>query len=70
MPSRALAAVTGLLWIAYGAIRLTEPAYWAPVTPLDHAAVVLFSAAMLGLGLFFGRSRATVPSGSPHALRL
>jgi hypothetical protein len=49
--SRPLAAVTGLLWIALAAVRSTRPMYWSPVTSLDHAAVGLFSGAMLGLGL-------------------
>lgn len=48
---RTVAAVTGGLWIAYAAVRLAGPAYWAPVTPVDHLAVVLFSAAMLSLAL-------------------
>lgn len=49
--SRSIAAVTGLLWIALAAVRSTRPMYWAPVTSLDYAAVGIFSAAMVGLGV-------------------
>lgn len=48
---RSTAAVTGLFWFALAAVRLTRPSYWSPVTSLDYAAVGLFSAAMIGLGV-------------------
>jgi hypothetical protein len=46
----ALAALCGLIWVALGIVRSTDPRYWSPVTTLDYAAVGGFSAATIVLG--------------------
>jgi hypothetical protein len=50
-PFGPLAIVSGAVWIALGIVRLADPTYWSPESRLDYAAVGLFSAALLTLGL-------------------
>jgi len=47
----ALAILNGVLWLASGVAAFGEPTYWSPSSPLDYAAVGLFSAGALAFGL-------------------
>ncbi len=43
------ALLAGVLWGVRGGVRLAGPAYWAPQSPLDYAAVAAYSLALLAL---------------------
>ena len=51
--SRTIAAfaASGALWVATGLVATVDPRYWDPVTAIDHAAVGLYSLALLATGL-------------------
>jgi len=49
-----LAILNGVLWLA-GVAAFGEPTYWSPSSPLDYAAVGLFSAGALTFGFCLWR---------------
>jgi peptidoglycan/LPS O-acetylase OafA/YrhL len=55
IPFAVLTILNGALWLALSLVAFGDPTYWSPSSPLDFAAVGLFSAAALTLGLCLWR---------------